>query len=329
MVPRIFLSLILTAPVAAMAQYMTTGPNGQLVPAGSTVVVVGNGGGPLLSTPSATFATPQATTGISLSDRAGISNVTPTMQTTPASSESVPVYSNPNQAATNVLPATGESTAVAAATASSGRLINDLGPSYFSGTGPLVGGSGPSGTSVAVHALSAASLGEIAAKYKSERPHNIRTYTNADAQRLSDSMKMGGASITPVNAQNTAPAPAQTQSQVATTQPSAPGTSAAAQPQLTASGRPSPSIRGEMAQSNAGAQQSSSASQTTSSSTQNSSAQVGQSGATTPQVAQPGNRAQDNDQGTRLPASSTLLPLFGLMGLISGGIGIWLRKLRR
>src|SRR6185437_14380810 len=71
MLSRILLALTLAAPITVLAQYATTGPNGQVAPAGSTVVVVGNGGGPILSTPSVTFGTPQSTAGISLADHAG------------------------------------------------------------------------------------------------------------------------------------------------------------------------------------------------------------------------------------------------------------------
>jgi hypothetical protein len=314
-----------------MAQYVTTGPNGQVAPAGSTVVVVGNGGGPILSTPSVTFGTPPAAAGISLADRAGISNITPTNQNIPSASESFPIYSNTNQpnAGTTPYPATGESTAVTAANAaSSGRLINDMGPSYFTGTAPI-GGAGNSISSPAVAAVSGLSLGEIAAKYKSGRPQNMRTYTNADAQRLSDSINVHGANITPANAQNTAPAGTQTASPVAIAQSSAAPASTNAQPQLSASMRPSPAIRGEMMQSSAGAQSGSATQSSTSASTGNS-AQATQSGATTPQISQPSGRTENNNQGTanRLPASSTLLPLFGLLGLASGGIGIWLKYRR-
>jgi hypothetical protein len=332
MVPRILLSLILSAPITMMAQYMTTAPNGQLAPAGS-IMVVGNGGGPALSTPSLTFGTPAPTAGISLADRAGISNVAPTVQGVPSYPESVPVYSNVTPAGVNGYAngyaATGESTAVTAANAAtSGRLINDLGPSYYAGTGTVSGGAGPSGTSTAMNAVSGASLGEIAAQYKSARPQNIRTYTNADAQRLSDSMNVHGANINPVNAQNTPPATTQTQTQaqVAGAQPATPTT----QPQLSAGMRPSPAIRGDMTQSTSGTQ-SSSAAQSTTSTSSDSTAQANQSGATTPQVAEQSGRSKDKDQetGKQLPASSTLLPLFGLLGLACGGIGMWLRKYRR
>jgi len=48
---------------------------------------------------------------------------------------------------------------------------------------------------------------------------------------------------------------------------------------------------------------------------------------TTPQINQ---KQQSNDaQGSRrLPATATFLPLLGLLGLVSGGIGLWFRKFK-
>jgi len=50
--------------------------------------------------------------------------------------------------------------------------------------------------------------------------------------------------------------------------------------------------------------------------------------ATTPQINQ---NQQTNDAAgtTRLPATSTLLPLLSLMGLASGGLGLWFRKFKK
>lgn len=281
MFTRILLALAL-APTAALAQYMTVGPNGQLVPAGSTVIVAGQGGGPILTTPSMGFGTPQTTAGISLADRAGISNAAPAPTAVPAA-EAYPAYNGEQ------IPAEGIPAGAAGASAT-GRLINDAGPAYYAGAA-FVGGTGPAGLPVA--AQSRASLGEVSAKYKSSRPQNIRTYSNADAERLSG-MPVHGANVTPVAAQSTGTATQQTQ--VAMAQPAP-----AVQPM--ANGRPSPAVRAEGTQSATTDQ-----------------------GATTPQVSQQSKRNEgDQDRSTRLPASSTLLPLFGLLGIASGALGLWLK----
>jgi hypothetical protein len=50
--------------------------------------------------------------------------------------------------------------------------------------------------------------------------------------------------------------------------------------------------------------------------------------ATTPQINE--NQQSNDAQGsTRLPATATFLPLIGLMGLASGGFGLWVRKFRK
>jgi hypothetical protein len=49
---------------------------------------------------------------------------------------------------------------------------------------------------------------------------------------------------------------------------------------------------------------------------------------TTPQINQ--NQQSNDAQGSRrLPATATILPLLGLLGLVSGGIGLWFRKFRK
>jgi len=315
MVSRILLALTLAAPITVLAQYATTGPNGQVAPAGSTVVVVGNGGGPILSTPSVTFGTPQSTAGISLADHAGISNATPTNPAIPSASESYPVYSNTNTASMGVQPTATEGVAAAPAPANTGRMINDIEPSSFAGAAYVSGAPTGAVAGTVAAPSNAASLGELAAKYKAARPQNIRTYTNADAQRLSDTMDVHGANVTPVSAGNTTPA---TMPAPATTQP--PSTAAAAP--VVSNARPSPGT--PVATTQSGQMTQTSQNQSSQTSAQN----EGQS-ATTPQVSQKNNaQSKGEEDNTRLPASSTLLPLFGVLGLASGAAGLWLKKHR-
>lgn len=48
---------------------------------------------------------------------------------------------------------------------------------------------------------------------------------------------------------------------------------------------------------------------------------------TTPQI-NPYQQSNDAQGSRRLPATATFLPLLGLLGLVSGGIGFWFRKFR-
>lgn len=316
MLSRILLALTLAAPMTVVAQYVTTGPNGQVAPAGSTVVVVGNGGGPILSTPSVTFATPPSTAGISLSDHTGISNTTSTNPAIPSTPESYPVYSNTNTAGLGMQPAGTEGVIAVPVPANTGRLINEIEPSSFGGAAYVSGAPAGTVSGTVAGVRNTASLGEIAAKYKAARPQNVRTYTNADAQRLSDTMDVHGANVTPVSARNTAPI---TPSAPVTAQPSATG---ATEPVM-GNARPSPGTPASDARSGQLAQSSQSQSSQTSAQNENQSA-------TTPQVSQKNKAAQNNgeEDNSRLPASSTLLPLFGVVGLASGAAGLWLKKHR-
>jgi len=141
-------------------------------------------------------------------------------------------------------------------------------------------------------ATAAPSLGEIAARYKANRRQNVRVYTNADAERMVANVKTGSGSFQ-------AAAPQSGSTQVAQNSPG-PATMALVTPPA----NPSPS---------ATAVQSQAASQPAS--------------PTTPQVSQPSqSREQSNES---LPATATLLPFLGLLGLLSGGAGLWLMKFRK
>jgi len=298
MLPRILLTLLLTAPIPALAQYVTVGPNGQVLPAGSSVVVVGQGGGPVLGTPAATFATPTGTAGISLADRAGISLHTPSVTVAPGTGESFPVYSNTNMPSEGFQPEIEEATP--ALQSGTEPLISDFVPGSSYGGAAYVGAAhaGSKAGATAAGVAGMPSLGEIAAKYKAERPQNVRTYTNADAERLSNNVDVHGVNMNPVTAQAAQPA---SQTQMAGTQSPAPPSTQ----QLAANARPSP---GTPAGTSATAYSEPATSQS----------------ATTPQISQ-AKTSKSHDRN-RLPASSTLLPLVGVLGLGCGVLGLWLRK---
>lgn len=267
---------------------------------------VGGFAGGVLATPTASFTAPQPTAGISLADRSGISSSTPVdtgVQTT--LSPSTLIY-------TNVEPV--NPMAVTTNPSALGGPIRDFGPSYYAGAAS-VGAVPPT--------MAAVSLGEVAAKLKAEKPtQNVRTYTNADVQRINENMNLQGVNVNARLQQTAQPDPGVT---VASGQAASSGTRVANeppapavnQPQLSASARPSPAIREEQAQS----APASSAPQPT---------QSAQESATTPQVNQPKPGSQSEQQPSRqLPATSTLLPLLGIIGLASGGIGLVFRKYRK
>lgn len=250
-----FLAVSLTAFGQTGAVNQPTTSQTPLQPAGSglsstggTVGYYGEGvavGGPLLTTPTASFDSPLPTAGISDAGRAGISDSTPInagVQTTLNSSTLV--YSSAGaEGPSSLSPATSAVT--------SEPRSGDLGPSFFSekiGPGEA---SGPS-------------LAEIADRYRNQGTQTVRTYTNADVR------------------------PAQT---VATEEE-----------RLLAANR-SPSLP-----------QAGGASQTQASA---SNAQVSQTSTNQP--------AQPPSGNERLPASASPLPLLGLIGLMSTGVGLWLR----
>ncbi|MGH9565349.1 MAG: hypothetical protein ACRD4I_05165, partial [Candidatus Angelobacter sp.] len=220
------------------------------------LVGVGAAGGVLLNTPVVTFTAPPTTTGISLSDRAGISQNAASNAATETMAGSGTIYNYPAEMSS-------ESGNFEPPSAASSQPMADLGPSYFAGAGPVNG----------AEAMAAASLGEVASKYKAVRPsQNVRTYTNADVQRMDQTMNLRGENI---NARLASEPPQNTPA--ANMQPQIAGPSGtkanpgqATQPQLYAGARPSPAIREDQSQNPA-----------------NSNAQAQSSGATTPQMSQP------------------------------------------
>jgi hypothetical protein len=259
---------------------------------------VGGFAGGVLATPTADFTAPQPTAGISLANRSGISTSTPVdtgVETTLAPSTLIYTNVEPvNPAAVNTNPSTA------------GGPVYDFGPSYYAGAASV---------SAAPAMTAAVSLGEVAAKLKTQRPgQNVRTYTNADVQRMNDNMSLQGVNVNARLQQSAQPEASTTQA----ANVAQPVQAQNQQPQLSASARPSPAIRDQQTQS-------APASPATAA---NEPAQ--ESSATTPQVNEPKTASQSEQESSRqLPATSTLLPLLGIIGLASGGIGLVFRKYRK
>ena len=257
----------------------------------ATTPVNGPFGGPILVTPSAGFPNPAPTAGISDAGRAGISNASNGAETTTAPSTPATIVTTP----ATVSPS--ETTEQAPA--------GDMAASTFVG--------GPSDAS----APATIGVAEVSSRYKAERgTRNARVLGNEDVQSMLSNkngvtlaknmppldrgaLEQGGQARN-AGAQGGAPPVA--------TQPSQQNTEANA----------SASQPG----------QSGASSQATAPSGQNQTGADAQAeNSTTPQINQ--NQQSNDAQGSRrLPATATFLPLLGLLGLVSGGIGFWFRKFR-
>jgi hypothetical protein len=172
---------------------------------------------------------------------------------------------------------------------------NDSGTSFF-----VSGAADASGARTT-------SLAEVSSRYKAEKAtRNAQVLDNEDVQRMLDN-KSG---VT--TAKNMPPL----------------GPGATQQPPTQNAGIPPATT--QSAQENTPPAQNSAPSQGTAASpAQNQSASPDKDAAnsTTPRINQ--NQQSNDTQGSgRLPATATFLPLLGLLGLVSGGIGFWFRKLR-
>ncbi len=268
MIRKFFVIAAIAVPASfyAQTQPVSARPapaqSGTIVVPSTNIYVVGGGlyGGGVYVAPGGTSSTESAA-GISLAGQSGISINQPFdlgVRITPTA----PVYGDSSAGP-------GSYTGTEAAAEASGRAVNDLGPSYFEGSMPNAS------------AAPTMSLGEIAAQYRANRPQNIRTYTNADAERLGNKISVAGAPIAEGALSSNAP------NVVAQNRPAP---SPAAQP-------PVPKEKPEPA-----------------------------ANATTPETS-PANPPETKT--TRLPATSTFLPLLGLVGLLSGAIGFWIRSFLR
>ncbi|HKV91919.1 MAG TPA: hypothetical protein VJW20_05160 [Candidatus Angelobacter sp.] len=287
---------------------------------GNTVLL---GNGP--TTPNTTFAAPAPTAGISDAGRAGISNSAPlSNNVVPAPNDTVVYYSQPGTQPVVTTPSANESVASGTTTAvtappenspnapeenpasseSGGRTFNDLGPSYYS---------------QAMANPDRVSLGRLAAQYKAAKSAtNAKTLTNQDVeQMLSNKTGVTTAKNMPPLGPSAMPSGLTQSSASSTSQPqSAPSSASAAQSSTAASGQ---------AQSGTAVQQTTPPPANT---TQPAGSTATAGTATTPQI-NPNQQSNDAQGKSKLPATATFLPLLGLLGLMSGGIGLWFRKFRK
>jgi hypothetical protein len=272
MIRKFFLVAVLAMPAcllapalwaqnpAAMPGQGTQG--GTIVPPSTNIYVVAGGvygTGVYLGQPTTTA--PELTTGISLAGHAGISFTQPVEASAPgafapATTTSVAPATTTSVSGYSVYPGSATTTAEP-----SGRLINDVGPSYFADSAANASTASP------------LSLGEVAAQNKANRSQNTRSYSNTDVGQLANKVTIVGRSQ---------PAPG-ARSQVAQSPPipTAPPQAQEQKPELAAKANP-PSVSPESKPAEAAA--------------------------------------------GRLPDTSTLLPLLGLLGLVSSGISLLLRK---
>lgn len=254
----------------------------------ATTPVNGPFGGPILVTPSAGFPNPAPTAGISDVGRAGISNATNGAETTTAPSTPETIVTTP--ATISLSEDTGQAPA------------GDLGGATFVG--------GPSDAS----APATIGVAEVSVRYKAERgTRNARVLGNEDVQSMLNNkngvtmaknmpplgrgaLEQGGQAQNTGSQASTPTAQAQQQTPANLPGQSVTSSQAGTPPPPTAKDQPV-------------------------------GAGVSAENSTTPQINQ--NQQSNDAQGShRLPATATFLPLLGLLGLVSGGIGFWFRKLR-
>jgi hypothetical protein len=282
--------------IAGLAMFTVVSGQGQTANPSTTTPVNEPFGGPILVTPSAGFPNPVPTAGISNAGRAGISNAPNGVENTNAPSSPATIVTTPS--------------------ASLSESINqneppapDLGFSTFA-QGPSDGFAASARGASDASGVSAISLAEISSRYKAEKgTRNAKILSNEDVQTMlnnksgvtmAKNMPPLGSGALEQNAQ------AQSTGSQSATQ-SAQSTQQDAQANASANqqgGTPPPAAKGQSADNGVSAENS-----------------------TTPQINQ---KQQSNDtQGSgRLPATATFLPLLGLLGLVSGGIGLWFRKFR-
>ena len=259
----------------------------------SPAPVNGPFGGPILVTPSAGFPNPAPAAGISDAGRAGISIGT---------NSTAPVEAVAGTSATTSVPTTAGVEPNTALTSESAAPASDLIPST---SASRASEAAPAG---------AASLAEISSRYKAEKgTHNARVLGNDDVEKML-------ANKSGVTMAKNMP-------------PLGPGAiEQGGQPQASGAQDTAPPSGSQLASTNQQGQNGAASQEGTSppasSPGQSASTDTSAENSTTPQVNQ--NQQSNDAQGSRrLPATAGFLPLLGLLGLVSGGIGFWFRKFRR
>jgi hypothetical protein len=262
-------------------------------------------GGPILVTPSAGFPNPVPTAGISDAGRAGISNATNGVENTNAPSSPATIVTTPDSSLSepvnqNEPPATDLGSSTFVQGASDGSAASARGASDASGGSTI-------------------SLAEVSSRHKSEKgTRNAKVLNNEDVQAMLNN-KSGitmAKNMPPLGSgaleQGTQAQSTGSQSTTQNAQSSQQGTQTNA----------STNQQGQTAASSQGGTP-----PPTAAKSQSADNGVSAENSTTPQINQ---KQQSNDaQGSRrLPATATFLPLLGLLGLVSGGIGLWFRKFR-
>jgi hypothetical protein len=168
--------------------------------------------------------------------------------------------------------------------------------------GRAINDMGPSYYSDVLPGPAMVSLGEVAAKLKAAKGAvNARMLTNDDIG------KMTGSQTGVTLAKNMPPLGSSVAGLMVPAQGTQPGTPQAGQTQpssIAGQGTPPPAP-GAQAQPQA----------------------PNAANATSPQVNQP--QTHDTQGASRLPATSTWLPLLGILGAMSGAVGLWFRRLRK
>ena len=277
------------------------------------------------TTPVLTYTAPPPTAGISNAGRAGISNSAPLPSTLPSNDTTVVYYSQPGVQPATVAPGTVEgatpatnvpenaSTGAApaenaapegAAAQPAGKPYFDIGPS--SDAGPMSGGN-------------SMSLGEVAAQNKTAKAGlNARTLTNHDVEQMLNSKpSVTVAKNMPPLGPSAMPGGLTQGSASVASQPQSASSSAAAVQGTTPGSQPSTA-----------GQQAGTPPPTDTTQAQPAGANATAGASTTPQV-NPNQQLNDAQGRSKLPATATFLPLLGLLGVVSGGIGLLVRKFRR